>query len=101
MGCVYGYLRRHTIAGRVHPKSGIDDQLRNQGGHAGLEGRVASVDGGAVLWVAQAVGAQKVHVGDHRTETVVVAGVPRVVGHMVLPRNGSGLGPEGAPQVVV
>ena len=32
---------------------------------------------------------------------VVVAGAPQVVGHTVLPQNGSGLGPEGAPQVVV
>ena len=67
----------------------------------GPEGRVASVDGGAVLWVAQAVEAQKVCVGDHRSGTVVVAGAPRAVGRTVLPQNGSGLGPEGAPQVVV
>ena len=51
----------------------------------GPEGQVALVDGGAVLWVAQAVGAQKVHVGDHRSEMVVVADVPWAVGHMVLP----------------
>ena len=59
------------------------------------------MDGGADLWVAQAVGAQKVRVGDHRSEMVVVADAPQVVGRMVLPRNGLGLGPEGAPQVVV
>ena len=86
--------------GRVHPKSGMDDRLRNRGERAGPEGRVASEDK-AVHWVAQAEGAQMVCVGDHQSEMVVVAGVPRVVGHMVLPRNGSGLGPEGAPQVVV
>ena len=67
----------------------------------GLEGRVALVDGDADLWVAQAVGARKVHVGDHQSETVVVAGVLQVVWHMVLPQNGSGLGPEDVPQVVV
>ena len=71
--------------GRVHPKSGMDDRLRNWEGLVGLEGWVASVDGGAVLWVAQAVGAQKVRVGDHRSEMAVVADVPWVVGHMVLP----------------
>ena len=64
-------------------------------------GLVASADVGAVHRVAQAVGAQKVCVGDHRLETAVVAGAPRVVGHTDLLRNGSGLGPEGAPQVVV
>ena len=71
--------------GRVHPKLGMDDRLRNWGGLAGLEGQVALVDGGAVLRVAQAVGAQKVRVGDHRSEMVVVADAPRAVGRMVLP----------------
>ena len=66
----------------------------------GPEGRVASEDM-AVHRVAQVEGAQMVHVGDHRSEMVVVVGVPRAVGHMVLLRNDSGLGPEGAPQVVV
>ena len=66
--------------GRVHPKSGMDDQLRNWGGHVGPEGWVASVDGGADLRVVQAVGVQKVRVGDHRSETVVVAGAPQAVG---------------------
>ena len=87
--------------GRVHPKSGMGDQLRSQERLAGPEGWVASVDGGADLRVAQVVGVQKVHDGDHRLETVVVADAPRAVGHTVLPRNGSGLGPEGAPLVVV
>ena len=50
----------------------------------GPEGQVALVDGGAVLWVAQVVGAQKVSVGDHQLETVVVADAPRVVGRTVL-----------------
>ena len=72
--------------GMVHPKSGIDDQLRNWEGHAGPEGRVASVDGDADLWVAQAVGAQKVCVGDHQSESMVVAGVPWAVGRTVLDR---------------
>ena len=40
-------------------------------------------------------------VGDHRLETVVVAGVPWVVEQTGLLRNGSGLSPEGAPLVVV
>ena len=79
----------------------MGDWLQSQEGLAGLEGWVASVDGGADLRVAQAVGTQKVRDSDHRSETVVVADVPWVVGRMVLPRNGSGLGPEGAPQVVV
>ena len=70
------------------------------GGHAGPEGRVASEDR-AVHWVAQVEGAQMVRVGDHRSETVVVAGAPQAVGCMVLLQNGLGLGPEGAPQVVV
>ena len=69
----------------MHPKTSTDDRLRNWEGLAGPEGRVALVDGGADLWVVQAVGAQKVHVGDHRSETVVVVGAPQVVGHMVLP----------------
>ena len=86
--------------GRVHPKSGMDDRLRNWGGHAGPEGRVALEDM-AVHRVAQAEGVQMVRVGDHRSETVVVVGAPWAVGCMVLPRNDSGLGPEGAPQVVV
>ena len=68
----------------MHPKTGTDDQLRNWEGLAGPEGQVASVDGGADLRVVQAVGAQKVRVGDHQSETVVVAGAPRAVGHMVL-----------------
>ena len=65
--------------GRVHPKSGMDDRLRNWGGHAGPEGWVASEDR-AVHQVAQAEGVQMVHVGDHRSETVVVAGAPQAVG---------------------
>ena len=64
---------------------GMDDRLRNREGLAGPEGRVASVDGGADLRVVQAVGAQKVRVGDHQSETVVVAGVPQAMGRMVLP----------------
>ena len=64
---------------------GTDDRLRNREGLAGPEGRVASVDGGADLRVVQAVGAQKVRVGDHRSETVVVAGAPQAVGCTVLP----------------
>ena len=64
--------------GRVHPKLGMDDRLRNQGGHAGLEGWVAWEDM-AVHQVAQAEGAQMVRVGDHRSETVVVVGAPQVV----------------------
>ena len=52
----------------------------------GLEGQVALVDEDADLLVAQAVGARKVCVGDHQLEmVVVVAGVPQVVGHTVLP----------------
>ena len=51
--------------GMVHPKSGIDDRLRNREGQVGLEGWVALVDGDADLWVALAVGARMVHVGDH------------------------------------
>ena len=73
-------------------------------GHAGLEGWVALVDGDAGHPVAQAVGVRMVCFGDHQSEivvVVVVAGMPWVVGHMVLLRNGLGLGPEGAPQVVV
>ena len=70
------------------------------GGHAGPEGRVALEDR-TVHQVAQAEGVQKVCIGDHRLETVVVAGAPQVVECTGLPRNGSGLGPEGAPQVVV
>ena len=70
--------------GRVHPKSGMDDRLQNWGGHAGPEGRVASEDR-TVHWVAQAMGAQKVRVGDHRSEMVVVAGAPQAVGCTVLP----------------
>ena len=88
--------------GGVHPKSGMDDWLRNRGGHVGPEVQVALEDRTpTVHLVAQAEGVQKVRVGDHPSETVVVAGVPPAVGRMVLPRNGSGLGPEGAPQVVV
>ena len=78
----------------------MDDWLRHWEGHAGPEGRVASEDR-TVHRVAQAEGAQKVRVGDHQSETVVVAGAPRVVERTGLPQNGLGLGPEGAPQVVV
>ena len=85
----------------VHLKSGSDDRLQTREGHAGPVGWVASVDGEADLPVALVVGARKVRVGDHRSETVVVAGVPWVVGHTVLLENGSGLGPEDVPQVVV
>ena len=80
---------------------GMDDWLQNQEGLVGPGGRVASVDGGADLRLVQAVETQKVCIGDHPSEMVVVAGAPRVVGHMVLPRNGSGMGPGDAPQVVV
>ena len=76
--------------GRVHPKSGMDDWLRNRG-HAGLEGRVALEDR-TVHWVARAEGVQQVCVGDHRSETVVLTGAPRAVGRTVLLQNGSGLG---------
>ena len=50
----------------------------------GPEGRVASEDR-TVHRVAQAEGAQKVCIGDHRSETEVVAGVPQAVGHTGLP----------------
>ena len=43
------------------------------------------MDGDVDLWVAQVVGARKVLVGDHRSETVVVAGAPQVVGCTGLP----------------
>ena len=75
--------------GRVHPKSGIDDRLRNWGECAGPEGQVASEDK-AVHLVAQVEGAQMVCVGDHQLETVVVVGAPRAVGCTVLPRNDQG-----------
>ena len=71
--------------GRVHPKLGMGDRLRSREGLAGPEGWVASVDGGADVQLVQAVGVQKVHVGDHQSETVVVAGAPRAVGRTVLP----------------
>ena len=58
-------LAGQCSTGMVHPKSGIDDWLRNWEGHVGPEGHVASVDEDADLLVAQAVGAQKVCVGDH------------------------------------
>ena len=71
----------------------------------GLEGWVALVDKDTDHLVAQVAGARKVRFGDHQSEMVavvaVVAGVPWVVGHMDLLQNGSGLGPEDAPQVVV
>ena len=85
----------------MHPKTGMDDQLRNREGLVGPGGRVALVDGGADLRLVQAVEAQKVRIGDHPSEMVVVAGAPRAVGRTVLPQNGSGLGPGDAPQVVV
>ena len=50
--------------GRVHPKLGMVDQLRNRGECAGPEGQVALEDR-AVHQVAQAEGVQMVHVGDH------------------------------------